>query len=459
MESVRVCLSKSPFAYRIIKDGDPNKELLFDGLVAETLNEALSLAITPGQQASFVEKDDIHECLVSMTKNESDFVLSPVPFGGQDFQHIFPITLHKEGKLTLFSAYNMTSSDSKKYADIFNSAFTGLSLEVLMTTLTIIAISLILLNISTRIKTTRITRVRIRPRTKFLSDIYAHFFRQAFLEFDDSTRRIITISLSLLSLFILLACGCVLSTELVIVDTPKLIETYDDVVNNPHINVSIPDVLKSNDFGGPDRWNGETRNGYFLSRVDSRIVRVSLVGQEGMKQMVKNVDEILQGRMVFVVVNLGDEKMKKSWCLNVMLGPKMKGFTSFPYYSHDPFAEVIPMTFAISQWFRRTSLGRKFIRNIKHIVETGIYDRPFEASDPEKFMPIIEKGNYYHKCMSAKVVMPDVDNTQEVRLQNLGSLFKMIALIIIFTCDVLLLEVVLRRLWERRTPFSSKWTR
>src|ERR1044071_5456895 len=103
MESVRVCLLKSPFAYRIaIKDGDPHREMLFEGFVAETLNEILSLAITPGQQTSLIEKDDIHECLVSTTKNESDFVLIPVPFGGQDFKHIFPITLHKEGKLTLF---------------------------------------------------------------------------------------------------------------------------------------------------------------------------------------------------------------------------------------------------------------------------------------------------------------------------------------------------------------------
>lgn len=444
MDAIRICLFRLSMAFSIVQDGNSTK---LEGTMGSTMNEAIFMA-AKGHEVDFTDKGNIHDCIVSLIKNESDFIFSAVPFGGQDFKYIFPFILSNEVKYTIFSCYNMTSSNSRRFADILKSAVTGLSVEVIVSVIGLLIVFATLIRMST------LTKLRTRHnrcKLKMIFQVYSHFIKQSPLKFDDVTRRLLSYFLSVMSFFVLLATGCVLSTQLVIIDQPTVVTTYNQVINNTSIKVVIPDVIKAEDFGGLN--TNKSQNGYFFYKVKDRIVKVSGTGMDPFNKVLDNFDEIIQGRMVVIIPNVADPLMRRTLCLS---GPffttKMKGFLTFPYYASDPQAEPVPLSFVITQSFRQTPSGHKLVTNVKRAIQAGIWDYPFKRIEPATVMPaeVVGKGDYYQKCMSAMVVMPDVQNTQQVKRENLSGLFKFSGCVVVVTSIVLTVEVIIRQLLGRR---------
>src|SRR5207253_1784549 len=104
------------FLYTVVKrKGDHQRESFFDGPNKDGISNLLSLS-GKGFNVSLVETNSTQQCVQSMIRNESDFLLSSIPYMGLDFDHIYPMSLPNDIKMAILSVYNMTSPDSKHFS-------------------------------------------------------------------------------------------------------------------------------------------------------------------------------------------------------------------------------------------------------------------------------------------------------------------------------------------------------
>lgn len=455
MEGVRVCVYKSNL-FEVNKiTGDPNRDEMFKGALAYLMNENIAVLLRRGVKTiEIIEMDSSVNCIEGMMKNQSDVLLSSAPYGEQDFDTIYPFDVPKEMKFTIFSAYNATSVDTIKFTDICITAFQKMSYDVVATLIFLLFTFYILLNLSSWIKSVAKfgyrqcsrCRRRRRFRLRYGFEICAHFIKYGSLEFSDGPRRLISFILVMTSFFTLTLIACFLSTQLVSVEEPTLITTYDDVISRPYLQIGCRQLIKVTlESAGPN-----SRNAKFLKSVQNRL----FIDDGNPKTAVQQILDMFAGKLVIVFYNMADEGVRKVKCmLHPLVGEKMKEFTAYPYYSHDPNAEFIQMANIMTQSFRHSFAGQAVIRNWRRATEGGVLD-PGARHRMEYKIPkneILEKGAYYHKCMSARVVKPEIPDIQVVKMINLKSLYKILALSTFCTFEILIIEILCKFFVQRRT--------
>lgn len=133
-----------------------------------------------------------------------------------DVSHII-----SEQKLSIFSLYNKTTACNSM--EIINS-FTNFSWEVYV--ILVLACWFMACMI-------RRTSRRIRRQSYRTFDIaLAHMSKELTFDIRKTFPRIISLNLSWLLFFIMTGFICLIKTDIVVVDKPSLIETYDDILNN-----------------------------------------------------------------------------------------------------------------------------------------------------------------------------------------------------------------------------------
>lgn len=450
MDTVRVCTFKNPVFFTVKKFvGDPTREQLFSGPAAPAVNEFIAFCGGGHPNVTIVEKESTIDCLVAMNKNESETVLNVLAYGSQDFDAVFPHNVFREVKMTIFSVYNATSPDSVHYVDIPKSAVEAVSAGVMVATLFVILSSYLLLNVGYRInykvRHLRCIHRKQKHRLQFLFEIFGCFLQKQFTEFKDTPRRASILVLMLTSFFVLSGLACVLATQLVVLDYPKVIETYDDIMKDPQIKTFFPPyVRESMETSGP-----QSRNGKFAIAAKHRLFHSK---KEGLDLIMEIARDLFHRSLVLMFPNVADRQVRELICmLYPITGSFMIDRSAFPYHSQDPQGESINMVFVMSQFYRTTKEGQKVISGFRRMVEGGIPGQTIntlEYSD-KKADELLEKGNYYKKCRTSLIVKPEVPHSR-VELRNLKSLVSASTFSGILIINVLIIEVFVRRMCRKR---------
>jgi hypothetical protein len=424
MENVRICVFTVPILFTIVKKGgDPYRESFFSGIAREFFQNGLSL-VSKNLNTTLVEESSTEKCIQSMIRNKSDFLFSTTAYLGQDFNFIYPASLYEDLKVTIFSSYNMTSPDSKRFSDIAISLLTGISPGVMAISFAYIVACYMLFNLTSR------HIFESRDRWEFGFETFAHFIQQESIEFDDFLRRLVCLMLSLTSFFVLISFGAIITTDLVVLEKPNLISSYDDVSKDPSI---VPISLGALDIGKLLTSSGpHSRNDQFWQSIKGRHSLLSTSDKNVLDEVVKHGYATLHRKRVVLVPNELEAATLKSLCMTMpLLDSIMKGWAAYPYFSRDSEAESILMAFFMTQSIRPTNVGRRLQKNVRRAMDFGLFQHMFHFMDVSGVIPITSKRGDYERCMHEKLIMPDVPTTMSVKFENLNTVVYVYLLIVV----------------------------
>lgn len=414
------------------------------------------------RNSTYIHELNNNACVESLLKNESDFIQSFIPYGRQDFDRIYPVFLWREIKMSIHSAYNRTSSDSKHYANIGKSALTGLGWGVVSTTIALLLFSYLLVNGAVFVKLVRMRRRTLRFRQyrwRFGFGVFSLFMRQGSLNCSNRINlSLVSLLISLISFYVLVSISNVLTTELVVIDQPHLISDYDKITQNPVMKVATAEAFSTDDLmmsSGP-----ESRNGRFWQAVENRTFPL-IMESTSLDDLLTILDDAIQHRVIALLPKMFDNGIHKTICkLYPLAEEKLKGAMAFHYFTQDPETEGIPMSMVITQSFRKTETGKKFIVNWRRAAESGLADKIVSFIDIAAIVPAnLPQGDYYRTCMyGGRIIMPDVPNTQSVKPENMVSIFVSFVGSCCFIFLILILERFSFRFRRRDIPDrNSEW--
>lgn len=421
--------------------GDPSKEQFFTSPVssaaARFINE-LFATLMKGQNVSLQLEEEHSKCYDSLKHNQSDFLLQFADYQDVPFDQIYPIYVVKDMKIAFASLYNMTSPDSMKYADIMMSAFNALDKYTYFLVTVSLIVQCLLLNATNWMR--RSLQRRKGPlRFRYSFAIVSHFLQKVFFEFNSAARRITSSNVTILSFFIFFFISSFVATDLIVFDDPKLISTFDDIINNKDITVMYTTALNTGDMI-KDASNN-TKIAKLRQAIKDRTYVMSGFSMT-MEQALLLEQPAMSGKRVVVWPDISMSISTDILCylMSAIKELKMKGFEAYPYPKTDPDSEGVQWASVMTQIVRQTRKGHILEKTVKRFNEGGIPQYLMNNIDFKGMIPVQPNFDYYRKCISHRIVRPDVPVTQVVAPVNLASLFKGFAIAIVLASLVVLFE-------------------
>lgn len=160
-----------------------------------------------------------------MVRNESDVgtVLVDYPYYA-DYEIIEPIQVLLESQVQIMAAYNATNGTN--LTDIFKSSFNRHSVSFWMGMIILLIVAYFILRVRWTFDERR------RPVNRYhLYDAITYLFKYESTEFDDLTRQILCLFLTLASFYVLRYFQNFMATDLVVAQRPEVIKTFEDIID------------------------------------------------------------------------------------------------------------------------------------------------------------------------------------------------------------------------------------
>ena len=194
-------------------------------------------------------------CYASVHNNESDFTFFPVEYPIYDYSKVNPVQVIHEGPLSIVSTYKVEKEHSIVYADLLQSSlrsFDNLVWFVVLVCFSVFTGLLFLRKWVNNLKEStvyisrlpRLFKKYLKPKKSktgysTLFETFTHMMGQESTSFDDRSGNVISILMTVGFFLILVFYLNLMSTELVVVTKPKVINNYRDVMNEKNITVGF----------------------------------------------------------------------------------------------------------------------------------------------------------------------------------------------------------------------------
>ena len=171
-------------------------------------------------------------CQGMIARNQSDASIAVVDFPtNEDYEKVNPVVTLIEEPLAILQAYNRTHQ--KKLADIVGQSLQSFSMSLWISIVCFILFMAIFL----RIRHSVLHDPGEEEDTSYpFFESFSCFIQHDSNDFSDATRRIVTLIISVSSFIIITGYFCnVMATDMVVVDKPDVMNTYDDILDRPEV--------------------------------------------------------------------------------------------------------------------------------------------------------------------------------------------------------------------------------
>ena len=193
-------------------------------------------------------------CYASVHNNESDLSVIPVEYPIYDYSKVDPVQVLHEGKLDIVSAYSVEEKFSIVYADLLQSSMKSFDIKLwLLIVMTFFVFSGLLLlrkvcikmNEDTENQVTLRRAVGLMKETSYALpfETFTHMIGQDCTEFTDRSGNVISLTMTIGFFLILLFYLSLMSTDLVLVTKPHVINNYRDVMDVENGSVGFLAIL------------------------------------------------------------------------------------------------------------------------------------------------------------------------------------------------------------------------
>lgn len=456
MEPIRLCYIEKQYVHQLhhsIPKGDVfNRPASFEGFLKILLNPLAELYFFPEFNYTIMAENDIGKHGVSGTpysqingcngriqRNQSDAGLYPYYYPSFepsiDVSHIF-----LEQTLSILSVYNTTTAT--KYTNLMNS-FGNLSWDVYL----IVIMATLIMSWVIRRKSPSIRTQSIRT-----SDIaFSHLSNIVTFDIEDWFPRTISILLSFLLFFVINGYSNFIKTDIVVVEKPFLIETYDDIFNN--LDKLTPQFAMQDNI----HFFKNAKPGSVERQIWDRIKGRSIIS----RKLADRLGNMTLGKMVELQVSDKAKFIAAAFC-----GIKTTGLFNpgldiskdlFPWISQDPSTEVIHFGFPLKAGVNPRFKG-KLMTRLQRVMEGGLEWRflrsmmdlisiTFNADVRDDYRTCVESAN-------GKLQMPEIGH-HPFKLKNYERVATYFLLFLYVCFAVIGVEVLIQKKQGKVAPTQA----
>ena len=336
-------------------------------------------------------------CYGSVYKNESDIALMPVEYPIKDYSKVDPIQIVYEGPLNILSAYKVDDKESIEYADLLVDSLKSFDMTIWSVIIFTFLAFVGLLVLWKSLK-----------RTKGYScvfETFCHMIGQESMNFEDRSGRLISFTMTVGFFFILAFFLNLMSTELVVVNKPHVMNNYRDIIDAEDMTVAFS-ALTYDAIEFVDAQKGTIQE-EFWKRFKGTHVIVDF-GKADLDSLVEINKEFLEGKLVLLLNSLYSNPytMKTCQLKAIMQNYSPNILKSYGWISSDPEG-IQHTTGFITRQEIKDDLIMKGVRVLGRIFEAGIAPKVISDSfESINLGPLMEGAADYSdimKCMSKQV--------------------------------------------------------
>lgn len=404
-------------------------------------------------------------CQTSIANNESDFGIAMVDYPvDEEYEKVNPFITLFEEPLVILQGYNRTTHDTK-FADIIQQSMKSFSMTIwtLLVVLTFFFGLLFKIRQYTENWKPRKRRLLLsRPGVEYFprrkkkpgnsSDpffqVMSLFMQTDVEDYDDAYRRILSLILSIGSFVVITGYFCnLMSTEMVTVEKPVVIESYEDIIAKQSlIPLFVKTLTDYEHFRDADEGSVEKRFWTIMTTERSSENKV-LLNVEGMETMLSKMIDGAFGYHVLIISKMCSEFLRSTACI---LKEKLKMFPNIlTWTSKDPESPNYQKGILIRQ--TEMKVVRQAIRRGRFVAEAGFVVRMRNLIDEVLLIPTeLKFGDTsiptdMRDCASSTLVM-DKPGYQAAHLGN----FKVFAItclsLLLMSLALLLFEIVQKKI-------------
>ena len=456
--SYRVCMSiqpgwleyKDPLKWQ---DNQVHSEYpKMNGAITPLLNTILTsilgnpvpniTVVTEKLQGSFGQDGLPIGCYGSILNNQSDVTFLPVEYPVVDYNKVDPVQVFHEGQLSILTLYKVDEVNKIIYADLLQSSLK--SFDNVIWSLIFLSFFVFATLFFIRKRMHSLKKQGYSP----LFETFSHMIGQETTDFSDRSGRLISMVMTFGFFFILAFYLNLMSTDLVVVIKPKVINNYKDVMDEKNATVFFyAFTYDLNEFVNAEKGSIQEE---FWKMYKNNYINVDV--QQNMKDMLSGgtINKTLDAKLISFLSSLYNHAFVKQVCkMKVIMQKDIPLFSRmFTWTSSDPEGKQHTTGLIMRQGLK-SDLIRKGKRRLRGLFEGDIIKKLIaHVADTVDYGPIMEGTasiSEIMKCLSKTVNYnhPKVENANPSNFRYLGLIY---AFFFFIAFIVLVLEIV-QKLW------------
>ena len=379
-------------------------------------------------------------CYAYVHNNQSDLTVMPVEYPIYDYNKVNPIQIIHEGPLDIMSNYKVEDKESIIYADLLESSLKSFDINVWYAVLLCFFVFSGLL----------LLRIFLDKRKKYtlspIFETFCHMIGQDSTEFEDISGELISVLMTIGFFLILVHYLNLMSTDLVVVTKPHVIDTYRDIMDEKDITVAFMAVTyDADEFEEAEEgtiqeefWKMFSKNHMTLDSARDPM--------EGGKFM----EKVMKQKGVLLVTSMMSQVMLDASCKmlegikgeNTMLGQ------TYSWLGTDPDGKQHTTGLITNHGLNEDPLIIKGRRRLMRVFEGSLFHQAFIDSvggmaDMMDGMVGHASAHNIHKCLSKTVNF----NHPEVENVHVGN-FKYLTLVCLFLLLVALFVLISEKVYK-----------
>ena len=419
-------------------------EYLCNLILTSILRPAPNMSITSEPLSQAVGKDGLPTgCYASVHNNESDVSVMPVEYSIIDYEKVDPIQVFHEGSHSILSSYQVDDKPSIEYADLLKGSLKSFdSIIWSVSFLTFLTFSLLLC--------LRQSLKALKENYHPLFESFTHLIGQESTDYSDRSGRVISFTMTTGFFFILSFYLNLMSTDLVVVTKPEVINNYRDIMNANKTIGFLVVTHESQEFEEAEKGSIQEKLWKQFSKNHWLVDISSDVGAA-----VQFTSMVLNQKAVFILTSLFSPVAVEACCkFSQQVKDDLNNFNrTYSWTSSDPEGKQHTQGLIIRQGLD-TDLIRKGKRRIKGLFEGDIIHKSVDLVGHAIEFGSFSDGNEVSfsallKCMS-KQVNYNQPEVEEVSVKNFKYLIQVCGILIAICCVVLVLELLYKTFKETR---------
>ena len=382
-------------------------------------------------------------CYRSIRDNESDISLVPREFPTIDYDKVDPYQVLMEYSIKIMSAYHSKTEADYSFNDFILTSMKSFDRQTWFAVL-VMACAFFGLWMTKITLFPDNNHVSLRKRiAEALWETLLLFISQESSDYYTFLDRLLSVLMTLSFFFLTTVYFGLMSTDLVSVKKPSVINSYQDIMNRPNITPvfveMIPDTKEFEDAYADDDGSIQAK---FWEKYKDKVKMVDPNADP--TKMIGMLQEVLNTKSVLIMNGVVIDGSRRMMC-RVKIGYRICE-NVYTWTSKDPDARMHKMGWIIRNGMKQTRRMKAFLRKLRSMFETGIFKnlvnevtRNGVQSTEQLSLPEVSHSQV-EKCVSDQVVYAGA-SVDRVVLQNFQFLFALLVVMLPASIIVLVIEL------------------
>ena len=386
-------------------------------------------------------------CYRSIRDNESDVAVAIIDFPTIDYDKVDPFQILVEDSVKILSAYESKAEADVSFNDFILTSIKSFDSQTWFAVLAMVA-AFFGLWMTKRTLFPDNNHVSLRRRiAEALWDTLLLFISQESTDYDKFLDRLLSILMTLSFFLLTNIYFGLMSTDLVTVTKPSVINSYQDVMNQPNMTPVFATVMSdTQEFEDAYADNEDSIQAKFWAKYKDKVEMAD--PDAGSAKLIDMMQGALNRNRVLIMNGLAIDAVRRMAC-RLKVGYRVHE-NFYSWISRDPDARMHKKAFIMRNGMKQTPQLKTIRRKLRSIVEAGIiynllYVATRDGLPSTEQLPFPEASySQMQRCFSDQVVYAHA-SVDRVVLQNFQVLFALLVVMLPASIILLLIELYCHR--------------